>query len=235
MNRPVAALELYDMSQASTGPPLLRLRLPALIRGASVLSFQLAYNPSACVHERRSPFYVDPAATIVVAVLRVMAPSAEGTGVETIIFIIPIPKLERLVEEHANRGTAMEWMEWGPSSTRAFTIPDCEYVPDWILRSSINGYNFAATTCDKSLLVFNMNPATASTIGRTKGWSAVDSQVDSWAFEDVIQSSLECWRCSTDISRLSPESIAAWAIIEDSHIVVMTLLVCAASSVQRLR
>jgi hypothetical protein len=223
MNRPVATLELYDTSQAPSGSPLLRLQMPILTRGASVLSFQLAYNPHTGTHDHRSPFYTDPSATVIVVILRVMAPSAEGTGTETVIFIMPVARLEQLVEQHAIVGTSLTWTQWGPSSTRVLTIPDSDVVPDWVLRSSIHGFYFAFAT-HGTVCVFNVNSAMASNIDYTKGWSVVDAKVDIWAFEDIVRSNVQCWQCSINISSSPLALTASWALLEENHLFVIPLV-----------
>lgn len=221
MNRSVATLELYDTSWASTGMPLLRLQMPVLTRGASVVSFQLAYNPHACVHDDRSPFHVDPSATIIVALLRVMAPSAEGTGTETVMFIMPVSRLERLIKHHAAAGASLTWIEWGPASTRVLSVSNFDSVPDWVLRSSIDGLNFAFATY-KTVSVYTMNQAIACDMNPMEGWSMVDAPVDSWAFEDIIRSNLSCWRCSTRVPRVLLAPTLCSALLEENHLFVIT-------------
>jgi hypothetical protein len=218
LNRPIALLEFCDARLPSTSPPILNLHMPVFLRGSSVLSCQLAFDPNAYTQHGGSTFNTDPAATIIVAILRVMPPSAEGTNAETIAFIIPAVKIQQLMDEYCTVGPAsLLWREWGPSCTRVLAIPDYQ-IPDWLWRQSVHGLHFAHST-GISVAMYTVNSFIGLDTSSPNGWCRVDSKVDSWAFEDIIDSHVKCWQCHIDMP------YASYALLVDNHLVAMRMMV----------
>jgi hypothetical protein len=229
MDRPTISLEVIDTFRVSDQRPLLKLQMPTLQRGASVLSMRFAFDRYVRDQDNDTPFYVDPRAQVIVILLRAMAPSAEGTGDETFGFIIPIPKLHQLIHSKVNANdTYISWESWGPSCASIVTLPDCVQISDWLIRQSVNGFHFAY--CAHGIMhLFNVNPSISASGMQgphfINHWSPANAPIDSWVFEDIIRSEVKCWKRTIDLSTYlslpSPDCLLAISLMDDYVVAIV--------------